>query len=391
MKKSLLALAALGAFSGVAHAQSSVTLYGVVDEGFSWTSNAGGKRLYSLTSGNLSGSRWGLRGTEDLGGRLKAIFTLENGFNVNNGNALQGDRLFGRQAFVGLSSEDFGAVTLGRQYDAVVDYVGQFASSNQWAGYIGAHPGDLDNFNNSQRTNNSIKYTSVDYAGLTFGGLYSLGGIAGKPGQNQIWSVGAKYANGPLALGAGYLNARDPNAGFYGGNTATVSPTQPNLFPATASPVYSGYLSAHTLQIIGAGGSYTFGAATVGATYSNTKFMKIGHDYTAPTALDGKTATFHNAEVNFRYRLTPALLMGVAYDYTRSNKVGGQDRAVYHQGSIGADYLLSKRTDLYLVGTYQKASGTDSTGKSAVAAISGVSPSSKNHQSSVRIGMRHRF
>jgi predicted porin len=390
MKKSLFALAALGAFAGVAHAQSSVTLYGIIDEGFNWTSNAGGKRLYGLANGNLSGSRWGLRGTEDLGGGLKAIFTLENGFNVNNGTALQGDRMFGRQAFFGLSS-DVGAVTLGRQYDSVVDFVGQLAASNQWAGYIGAHPGDLDNFNNSQRTNNAIKFTSANYAGLTFGGLYSLGGIAGKPSQNQIWSVGAKYANGPMVLGAGYLNSRNPNASFYGGNSAAVSPDQPNLLPATASPVYSGYLSAQTLQIIGAGGAYTFGAATVGATYSNTKFMKIGHDYTAPAALDGKTATLHNAEVNFRYQLTPALLLGVAYDYTRSNKVGGQDRAVYHQGSIGADYLLSKRTDLYMVGTYQKASGTDSTGKAAVAAIAGVSPSSKNHQSSVRVGIRHRF
>ena len=82
MKKSLLALAALGTFAGVAHAQSSVTLYGIVDAGFVFNNNAGGNQLYNLNSGNLQGSRWGLRGTEDLGGGLKAIFVLENGFNV---------------------------------------------------------------------------------------------------------------------------------------------------------------------------------------------------------------------------------------------------------------------------------------------------------------------
>lgn len=123
MKKSFLALAVLTAFAGVAHAQSSVTLYGIIDEGFNVNTNAGGKHLYNLTSGVLQGSRFGLRGTEDLGGGLKAIFVLENGFDVNSGKLGQGGLMFGRQAYVGLSSQ-FGTVTLGRQYDSVVDYVG---------------------------------------------------------------------------------------------------------------------------------------------------------------------------------------------------------------------------------------------------------------------------
>ncbi len=74
-----------------------------------------------MSSGNLQGSRWGLRGTEDLGGGLKAIFVLENGFNVFNGTLGQGGDELGRQAYVGLPTTQFGTVTLGRQYDSVVD------------------------------------------------------------------------------------------------------------------------------------------------------------------------------------------------------------------------------------------------------------------------------
>jgi predicted porin len=386
MKKSLLALAALGAFAGVAHAQSSVTLYGIIDEGFNINTNSGGKHLYNLSSGVLQGSRWGMRGTEDLGGGLKAIFVLESGFDVNNGKAGQGGLMFGRQAYVGLGSQ-FGTVTLGRQYDSVVDYVGPLEAGDQWGGYIAAHPGDLDNFNNAYRTNNAVKFTSANYAGLTFGGLYSLGGVAGDYSRNQVWSLGAGYNNGPLVLGVGYLNVRNPNVSFFGNSTSgTVNPAISNV----SSPVYSGYGSAHTYQVIGAGGAYTFGAATVGATYSYTRFYDLGSSFAAP-GLTGQTALFNNAEINFKYQLTPALLVGAAYDYTHGSSLNGNDAAKYHQGSAGVDYFLSKRTDVYLIGVYQHATGTDSTGKQAVAAINGLSASSNSNQFTARVGIRHKF
>lgn len=141
--------------AGKAHAQSSVTLYGIVDEGVNYTSNVqtspgNGHNLYSLSSGILSGSRWGLRGVEDIGGGLKAIFVLENGFDVNNGRMGQGSLEFGRQAYVGLSTK-FGSVTLGRQYDPVVDYVHALMPSAMFSGSIGAHPADVDNLNNANR------------------------------------------------------------------------------------------------------------------------------------------------------------------------------------------------------------------------------------------------
>ncbi|CAE6705513.1 Outer membrane porin protein [Paraburkholderia nemoris] len=86
----------LGATS-VAHAQNSVTLYGIIDTGLTYVSNDGGSKSISMSSGNESGSRWGLKGSEDLGGGLKTIFQVENGFNSTNGKLGQGSRLFGRQ------------------------------------------------------------------------------------------------------------------------------------------------------------------------------------------------------------------------------------------------------------------------------------------------------
>ncbi|WP_321794733.1 porin [Caballeronia sp. J97] len=400
MKKTVLALASLSAFSIAANAQSSVTLYGVIDDGANWTSNVGGHNLYNLSSGVIQGSRWGLRGSEDLGGGTKAIFVMENGFDPNTGSLGQKNRgstqglEFGRQAYVGLSS-NFGTVTLGRQYDSVVDNLGQFIVGDQWGGYIAAHPGDVDNFNNAFRVNNAIKFASANYSGLTFGGLYSLGGIAGDFSRNQIWSVGATYSSGPLTLGAAYLNARNPNVGFFGDNGASTAATSSATF--ISSPVYSGYASAHTYEVIGAGAAYTFGAATIGATYSNVQFKDLGDTATSgpnPLGYSGK-ATFNTGELNFKYQVTPSLLLGAAFIYTKGSDVstptGSNDGAKYYQGALGADYYLSKRTDVYLVGVYQKASGTDSTGAPAVAAINNLTPSTSNRQTTVRVGFRHKF
>ncbi|WP_233803526.1 porin [Paraburkholderia sp. HP33-1] len=398
MKKSLLALAALGAFAGVAHAQSSVTLYGIVDVGINMNTNSGGSHLYNMSSGVLQGSRFGLRGTEDLGGGLKALFVLENGFDLTNGKLGQGGLMFGRQAYVGLQS-DFGTVTLGRQYDSVVDYVGPFEVGDQWGGYIAAHPGDIDNFNNAYRTNNTIKYTSNNYNGLTFGGTYSFGGTAGDFTHNQIWSLGAGYANGPLQLGVGYLNARTPaasggifnNGGTIATNTLATATAAANF--AVTSPVYVGFSSANTYQVIGAGGAYTFGAATIGLTYSNIQFGNLGKTFASP--FTGQKATFNNAEINFKYQLTPALLVGAAYDYTRGEQIEGNSRAQYHQGALGVDYFLSKRTDVYLIGVYQHALGdtVNAAGEvvAATAAINNLTGSTTNNQFAARVGIRHKF
>ncbi len=396
MKKSLLALAALGAFAGAAQAQSSVTLYGVIDAGVNYVSSvhakpkAKGGRQFSLTSGVMQGSRWGVRGTENLGGGLKAIFNLENGFELNNGRLGQGGSEFGRQAFVGLSG-DFGTVTVGRQYDSIADFVGGFAASSQWGAYA-AHPSDLDNFNNGARINNSIKYTSPNNGGFTYSALYSLGGVAGEFQKNRTWSVGAGYANGPLAFGAAYLNAMNPNLSFYGNTSADGGVAQ----SFTNNSVLHGFASASTLEIVGVGGAYTFGPATVGLTYSNVKLKDL-NDHRSDAALHSTftgSPKFNNGEVNLSYQLTPALKVGTAYSYTESNSVGYSasdektSKAKYHQVNLGADYSLSKRTDVYALGAYQKVCG----GTDVVAAqINGLEPSRNKRQAVVRVGLRHKF
>lgn len=135
MKRSMMAGFVLGLAGTGAHAQSSVTLYGLLDVGVAYVNNSAtngqGHPLFSMISGNIQATRWGIKGLEDLGGGMKAIFVLENGFSVANGKFMQGGDEFGRQAFVGLSTSRFGSITLGRQYDSVVDYTNILAEN--WA------------------------------------------------------------------------------------------------------------------------------------------------------------------------------------------------------------------------------------------------------------------
>ncbi|WP_433694874.1 porin [Paraburkholderia phenoliruptrix] len=391
-----------------AHAQSSVTLYGIVDVGLSYQNSAqtgkqggqiNGKSLVAMTDAHatgLSGSRWGLRGTEDLGNQLKAIFVLENGFMVNSGTLAQGGAQFGRQAYVGLSSPNAGTLTAGRQYDPVVESIQQF-SAPFWAGYMSSHIGDIDNLANTNRINNSVKYTTPSFGGLKAGALYSFGGVAGSQSRNQIWSLGVSYNGGAFSAGAGYLNARNPNVSFYGNTPNKGLATANNIGSAgsatapEALPAYAGYASANTLEIIGVGASYVLSQTTVSAIVTNTRFEGLGSS-SGPNALGySGNAVFTSAEVGVRTFVTPALLAGVAFDYTTRNSVKGDGGAKYMQLNFAVDYSLSKRTDVYALAALQRATGRDSLGQSSVAAISGFAPSATDKQLGVRVGLRHKF
>ncbi|ASW04182.1 porin [Paraburkholderia aromaticivorans] len=396
MKKSIIAFVALGTLAGAAHAQSSVTLYGIIDEGFDMVTNNKGGHVYQLASGVMQGNRFGLTGAEDLGGGMKAVFLLENGFNLNSGTLSQNGLMFGRQAWVGLATQ-YGTVTLGRQYDSIFDYASPLAAGLLGGGVYGAHPGDLDNSNIDYHSNNTIKYASPNFSGFKFGGTYSLGGTPGSFTNNQIWSLGASYNQGPVALGAAYLNARNPGTGMF--STAASS-----LPEALMTPLYSGFMSANTFQLIDFGGSYRFGPATLGVTYTNAKFMDLGSN-PMPTGAKGpasgyatgSTATFNDVQVNFIYRFTPALQLLLASDYVDRNALTEQngksvERAKYLQYDASLDYSLSKRTDVYVMALYQRALGDDSTGGPAVAAITNTAAISSNGKQFVaRIGMRHKF
>jgi len=180
MKKSLLALAIMGSFTGIAAAQSNVTIYGVVDLGLAHENNgATAGNVTRMDSGILNGSRLGFRGTEDLGGGMSAIFTLENGFSADTGA-------------LGLSS-GFGALKLGRQKTVVYD------NSTVFDPFGDALAGDsarLFNYSGS-RTNNVISYS---YEGAGFRGQlqYGLGEVAGNTSGNRMVALAAGYKNGPV-------------------------------------------------------------------------------------------------------------------------------------------------------------------------------------------------
>src|ERR1700761_2827412 len=217
MKLSHICLISLTAFAavGTAHAQSSVTLYGTIDTSLTYVHNAAGnKNLWALgnsSAGNLSGTRWGIKGAEDLGSGLKAIFQLENGFDPSTGKLGQGNRIFGRQAFVGLASDTYGTVTLGRQYDPLIDLV-QGITEDNYFGSAFATAGDVDNYDNSFRVSNAVKYASPVWSGLQFETMYAFGGTAGSTGAQQSYAVAAAYNRGPLSLAAGYFYASNSEA-----------------------------------------------------------------------------------------------------------------------------------------------------------------------------------
>jgi predicted porin len=385
MKYKMLGVLICMGITKIADAQSSVTLYGVIGEEFAYNNNAGGHQQYAETSGSKESSRWGLMGTEDLGGGLSAVFDLENGFNASTGAITYAGDMFGKAAWVGLSSTKFGTLTIGRQYDSVLDYISQFTTSDNWAGGYGSHPGDMDNMNNNWSENNAVKFKSADYSGLTFGGTYAFGNKAGNFTQNQIITAGAGYQNGPFVMGVAYVNARDPNYSYFGtlpDSSATGSNMEDFL-------VYSGYASAHTLQVIAVGASYTLGPSTFGGTYSNTQFQNLGYEAgLGGTSEKGDSANFHNVEVNYKFQATAAWQLSAAYVYTKGY---GVNEATYQIGQLGTDYSLSKRTDIYLIGLYEHAAGADSTGAAARAQLTFQAASSTANQLVILTGIRHSF
>jgi len=383
MKKialSATSLVLIGA-AGAAHAQSSVTLYGLVDTAITYVhgNDGTGNNQWSMSSGNLQGSRWGLKGSEDLGAGLKAIFRLENGFNSSSGALGQGGRMFGRQAYVGLQSDQYGTLTLGREYDPLVDMV-QGVTADNYFGSIFATPGDVDNNDNSLRVNNVIKYTSPVFAGLQVEGMYALGGVAGSVGSGQTWSVAAAYNNGPVNIAGGYFYTSNLYGAARNNNWGGSSDA---IFDGS---INSGYVSAKSIGIAHVAGQYVFGPVTVGLGYSNSQYKPDGFSTFA------STEKYNTGRAFVMYQATRALLLGVGYAYTKAN---GDTDANYNQASIGADYALSKRTDLYLVGAYQHASGTqrlaDGSTQAAQASIGSYGLAGTSSQEMVSLGIRHKF
>ncbi len=370
MKKSLIALAVLAA-SGAAMAQSSVTLYGLVDTFYANVSTDNGAGVTTstnvLNSGAVNGSRWGLKGSEDLGGGLKANFQLESGFNNDTGAAAQGGLLFGRAAWVGFSG-GFGAVSVGRiatpYYDVegAQDAVFNSALSPETLTFRSSTAGNAGSIGSAAtaRSNNTIKYVAPAMSG--FGAAVSYGldekavGSAATVAAptlplttagRAVTSLNLTYAGGPVAVSFAYQN----EAAYNGSAVAA------GLVPA----VNYADINFTRLQ-----GSYDFGGivAKLGFGKAGNVGFKSGADTT-------------EYMLGVDYKASSALTLSAGYanssDNTTLSGVADQTRKGF---GLGAAYSLSKRT--FLFGGYN----TMTSAKTAT-------PDSK--VSLIAAGVQHRF
>jgi predicted porin len=373
-----LAVILLGIASG-ANAQSSVTLYGTIDEAVAYYNNAGHGSLFEMQGADLESNKWGLKGTEDLGGGLKTVFDLENGFNINSGALDQGGREFGRQAYVGLASDSLGTLTFGRQYDPTVDLVQPITADGYGPAFT--TPGDADNNDNSIRVSNAIKYVSPVYAGLQYELLYALGGVAGNTTSGQTYSAAALYSNGGLSLAAGYLFSKSDGAG----GTGTADPIQNN----SVTPLDDAVALVGSRQIAQIAAQYVVGSLTANVRYSNAQYKP----YFSFGAFD-RTEKFNIGAASLGYQLTAAELLAVGYTYTKSS---GASSATYNSIAATSQYNLSKRTTLYATAGYTHASGStfSSDGTEIVPAGGAVgdltSSSSTPSQVALMVGIVHKF
>ncbi|CAL60465.1 putative porin [Herminiimonas arsenicoxydans] len=323
MKKSLLALAVLGAFAGAASAQSSVTVYGIVDMGITSQDTGAGAndRLNGVTSGNQSASRIGFKGTEDLGNGLKANFVLEQTIAADTGvlSQVDGKTAFNRFATVGLSG-NFGAVNLGRQVSAIkdaYDAIDPFGDGGTIAPisaifFNAALKGD------NGRISNSIKYTSNSYSGFKFGAHYAFGEQAGRTGADSNYGLNLGYANGPLNVQFGYMSGDDSTAGA------------PGFKPVKNSKDKMTFLGA----------TYDFGVAKLHAAYGDSKNQPVAGN------VDNK---YRNYMLGVSAKVGAAGSIMASYTVNDTRTFGGvkaNDRDSKRAGIMYA-HDLSKRTNLY--------------------------------------------
>jgi predicted porin len=353
MKTKILGVVASAglALAGHAHAQTSVSVYGVVDAGVEYLTNAGkdgtsNASVMRLSSGNLSGSRLGFRGEEDLGNGMSALFTLENGFDIDTGNMAQGGRLFGRNAFVGLKTTA-GTTTFGRHQTALYDFgllYDPFGLSSRYSSIT--HDSAM-----AGRADNSIKYIGK-FGPVKATAFYSFGRnldgeVAGNPKVSRNFGVGLDYAAGPFGIGL----AMDQ----YHGNTIATQD--------------------RTARRVALGATYQIGDAKLFAAYRDLK------DEIVAVGTPNIETQFYWAGAS--YRLTPAIVLTGAV-YKTNNKNSAADP---HNFVFSADYAFSKRTDAYATVGHVTNKGGSNVGLNGVgsAIVAGES------QAGLVVGIRHRF
>jgi len=358
MKKSLLALAVLGAFAGAASAQSSVTIYGIADVGFtSVDQGAPAGRVNGINSGNQSASRIGFKGTEDLGGGLAANFQLEATIAADTGAAFQAGTGnsggFNRIATVGLSGA-FGKVDLGRQTSAIKDAYDQIDPFGD-GGSIGAISNIFFNGTlNSDlgRISNSVKYSTNSYSGFKATAAYGFGEQTGDTGANSNYGIGLGYANGPLNVQFAYHHQ----------DASTQAST-------AFDPVQTG---ESKLAFIGA--TYNFGAFKLHGAYADTK-IEGGLNTLAPTE-----TKYRNGLVGVSLPLGPGSLFA-SYSINDNRTTNNADAK---KAAVMYSYDLSKRTNLY---TGYSRTSNDNGSRIGLATTAPLGESA----SVFTVGVRHKF
>jgi predicted porin len=348
MKKSLLALAVLGAFAGAAQAQSSVQIYGSFDGGVRHQTNvdgAGHNQLKMGSSGTYNSNRIGFKGVEDLGGGMNAHFNLETGFNSGTG-ALNNtiSQLFDRTASVGLGGA-WGNLDFGRQYSVAFRSIAVYDPFNyKYTGIASAIPatgtgaGALGNV----RNNNDIQYYGT-FGGVTARAEYALGESSTQGtsfGSRQ--AIGGTYAGGPLSLGAAYT-VRNDLAG-------------------------AGLDNKHWTL----GGAYSFGAARLAVGYADDK----------QDVLVGADTKTKFAWVGGSFAVTPAVELTAAYYRTKVDAALAASDGKKDLFMVGATYALSKRTNFYAEADLAKLEGS-----ARVSDAGGT----QDRQRGVSVGINHLF
>lgn len=340
MKKSLIALAAVAA-SGFAMAQSSVTLFGVLDA--SVTHVNGANNWTGMEPSANSSSRLGFRGVEDLGGGLKAQFWLEGAVRPDDGGTAgagggTGGFEFKRRSTVSLMG-NFGEVRLGRSTTAAYDAYSRYDNF----GTVGIGASQHWSAANEVRTSNMLSYYSPSFSGFKVGVNYGFGEVAGSTRANRYMGIGATYDNGPISVGAGYDRLNDASA-----------------------------LGDRTTWALG--GSYNFNVVKLAAAYNHQEHKLAGAKLkdkgylvalTAPVGAAGEAKVSYN-----RYDLNVG--------------VGGKAKA--DQLALGYVHSLSKRTAVY--GTYAYIKNKNG-GQWAVSGRTDLKSNGK--QQAIQVGVRHSF
>jgi len=347
MKKSLLAAALIAGFAGVAQAETSVTLYGIVDAGIGYerVKVSDGDESYKATrtgvlSGLQSANRWGLKGTEDLGEGLQAVFVLENGFDLGNGEATQGGRMFGRQATVGLRSDAWGQLDFGRQTNIASKYLVNVVSP--FGTDFGlAKAGTTFAAANSVRYDNMVMYQTPNFSGFQFGVGYSFNNNGSQQFKqngsdepnNRAWTTGLRYANGPIAAAVTY----------------------DQLKTAETRPADEAGVSIKAWNL---GASYDFEVVKVHAGFGQARNGWLSPiEFADIESNDGGFIVEDGLKVN-SYTLGLSAPVGangkVLAAWGMADPRNEEDLDKQQVYSLGYTYALSKRTNVYAIGSYVK-------------------------------------